>query len=316
MQQYLIAGLFGVYMASTKYKDIKPILFRALGLAVASQSLLAILQFIKGGTLGLWILGERTFSITTPGIAKFDFFGFQFLRPYGTFPHPNVLAGFMVTVPVILNQLSYGSRSVGRSIKSGMTILAGLTTILTVSRVALLAGFVEALILLSKKWRIAFLALIIVISPILYTRFSAVLSYDNLTFIIREDLAVNALDMFASSPIFGVGLNNFIPASSEGVVSGSSRFLQPVHNIFLLALAETGIVGLVGFLVLIGYPIKNLKLTRPSLGGKISNLKLLWVTIIFLGMFDHYFLTLPQGYRLLFLIWGLSMLKLKNAKPD
>jgi O-antigen ligase len=58
------------------------------------------------------------------------------------------------------------------------------------------------------------------------------------------------------NPFLGVGLNNFIPEAMSSVfLSGTNRFLQPVHNIFLLVLAESGLVGLVGFLIFLLYPI-------------------------------------------------------------
>jgi hypothetical protein len=105
--------------------------------------------------------------------------------------------------------------------------------------------------------------------------------------------------MFLNYPVFGIGLNNFVPAMAGNLTIGPSRFLQPVHNIFLLVLSETGLTGLIGLFVLIVYPMTRLKNLLP------------WLIIIFLGLFDHYFLTLPQGYRLFFLVWGLSFSVLK-----
>ncbi len=281
LEQYLVTGLFGVYIASAKWKSISANLYWPLALAILFESVLAIAQFIKGGTLGFWILGERIFTISTPGIAKFDFYGSEFLRPYGTFPHPNVLAAFMV-----ISSLLIGKRMV--------VFLAGLATLLTFSRVAILAGSAAALVLLNRRGRIILVAVLIILLPLLYTRYSSLLNFDNLTLLRREELSLSALSIWQSSPIFGVGLNNFIPTASDQILAGPSRFLQPVHNIFLLALAEAGILGLLGLLGLLGYPIFR------------RSFLLIWAVIISLGLFDHYFLTLPQGYRLLFLVWGLS----------
>lgn len=293
LEQYFTAGIFGVYLASSKFKVRSSKLYWPLFLAVVLESVLAVAQFMHGGTLGFWIFGERTFTISTPGIAKFDFQGIQFLRPYGTFPHPNVLAGFMIVAAVLLKAKI-------------AVLLAGLVILLTVARTVILAGFFAALMLLNKKWKIMFLAGAIVLSPVLYTRFSAIFNFDSLSLIRREELSEIAIKMWASSPFLGVGLNNFILKSAEQVLVGPSRFLQPVHNIFLLALTETGVVGLAGLLILIGYPIwKGYRL-------QVTGYSIIWAIIIFLGLFDHYFLTLPQGYRLLFLIWGLSFSMLES----
>ena len=239
--------------------------------------------------MGFWILGERSFTISTPAIAKFDFYGREFLRPYGTFPHPNVLAGFLVISIVIL------SGRLRMTLVKVAVILAIVGILLTVSRTAIVAGLISSLVLVKNKIRILIIIGVVILLPVLFTRFSSLINYDNLTFIRREELSKAALILWFKSPLFGVGLNNFIPAGSDLLLAGPSRFLQPVHNILLLSLSETGIIGLIGLLSLIGYPILRRKLL------------LIWATIFFLGLFDHYFLTLPQGYRLLFLVWGLSL---------
>src|SRR3989344_6813047 len=59
------------------------------------QSALIMLQFSFQRSLGLWFLGERSFSSSTVAIANFQILSTQYLRPYGTFPHPNVAAAFL-----------------------------------------------------------------------------------------------------------------------------------------------------------------------------------------------------------------------------
>lgn len=302
VEQYLIAGLFGIYVASIKGQVSRVKLYTPLILAIVFESILAVAQFLKGGSLGFWILGERTFSISTPAIARFDYLGFVFLRPYATLPHPNVLAGFL-----LLSMLIIISYKAGKMFKVAL-ILATITIFLTVSRAAVLILVILLLFTLGKKYPRQLIILFLVLTPILYTRFSSVINYDNLSLIRREELMGNALNYFLSSPFFGIGLNNFIPYISSELIAGPSKFLQPVHNIFLLALSETGILGFAGWAFLIGYPFfKNLKSQTCLPAGKVSNLKFIWLCIFILGLFDHYFLTLPQGYRLLFLIWGLFL---------
>ncbi len=293
LEQYVIAGLFGVYIASNKFSVLSPKLFWPLGLAIFGESVLAILQFLKGASIGFWVLGERTFSLTSPGIAKFDFYGTEFLRPYATFPHPNVLAGFVLITLLLM------------PVRRTLAILGGLVILLTVSRATIAAAFISTMFTLKTQGRKLIIIISILLLPILYTRYSSVFSFDNLTLHRREELAFTAFNLWRTNPLFGVGLNNFIPTAADSLLTGPSRFLQPVHNIFLLTLSETGVIGLIGLIGLIGYPILK--------KFQISNFKFLiiWAVIIFLGLFDHYFLTLPQGYRLLFLIWGISLSMLK-----
>lgn len=302
LEQYGLAGAFGLFLASQDYQGLLRKDYLPLVLAIIGESIVAILQFINGGTLGLWFLGERTFSISTPSIAKFDFFGWQFLRPYATFPHPNVLAGFVLIGICILSP----ALRERRKITSLVVALGSAVVLVTMSRVVIFVGLAVSVSLIRKNWLWLVVTIILIFSPILFTRFSSLFNFDNLTLLRREELIGSAWQVFLKHPILGVGLNNFIPTVASDLTIGPSRFLQPVHNILLLILSETGVIGLIGVIGVIGYPI------RKILDLKFQILKILpWLIIIFLGMFDHYFLTLPQGYRLFFLVWGLSFSMLK-----
>lgn len=298
LEQLFIAGLFGLYIASQKKEFTLPFLKRALVLTVFIESVLAIFQFLFERSLGFWILGERSFTISTPSIATFNFYGEIFLRPYGTFPHPNVLGAFMVlAVPLLALSIKTQTR-----IFKFIFLLTFITTILTFSRGAIIILLFETLVFFRKNIKLV-LSLFLISLPFVYTRFSSVLNFDNLSLVRREELADFAIKLFLQNPLFGVGLNNFInQIATSDLISGPSRFLQPVHNIFLLSLAETGILGLFGLLILTTIPLVK------SLKDKTKIYLALFLIIIFLGLFDHYFLTLAQGQRLFFLIWSLSML--------
>ncbi|MDO8467030.1 MAG: O-antigen ligase family protein [bacterium] len=60
------------------------------------QSLVGIIQFIKQEGLGLARLGEPLIGPNVGGAAKIIAEGGKILRAYGTLPHPNVLAAFLV----------------------------------------------------------------------------------------------------------------------------------------------------------------------------------------------------------------------------
>lgn len=300
-EQYFIAGLFGVYIASLKKEQLFASITTPLLLSLVIEAVLAISQFVKSETLGLWIIGERSFTISTPAIAKFDFYDLQFLRPYGTFPHPNVLAAFMI-IGLIIASIRIKS-SIWSSI---IGVLVSLSVVLTFSRVALVVGFISASLLLKKNWRIFLITSVMVLSPLILTRLFTLFNFDDLSLIRRQELVEGSFFMFLNQPFFGVGVNNFISYGASQLITGPTRFLQPVHNIFLLTLSETGLLGFLGLILLAGFPVWQIfKHKLFDREGKI--LLMVWVIIFSLGMFDHYFLTLPQGYRLLFLVWGLSL---------
>lgn len=302
-EQLLVTALFGIGLASLNLKENLGVIKFGLTLSFVLVSIMAIGQFTLEKSLGFWIFGERSFSISTPSIATFSFYNKVFLRPYSTFPHPNLLAAFITITPLMLI-LKLGNKKANFLNEQMVLLLAFFMTILTFSRTAIIVLVLELLFFLKRGLKFLLLGILACL-PLLFIRFSSAFNFDSLSFLRREDLALFSLNIFQKLPIFGVGLNNFINQISQtNLISGHSRFIQPVHNIFLLSLSETGIVGFLGLIIFIGFPLfillKNMKdISRPLIFA--------WGSIIFLGMFDHYFLTLPQGQRLLFLVWGLSL---------
>ncbi len=72
---------------------------RILTVIVASgvfQAIIAIAQYLKQGSLGLKLLGESPLSVNATGVAVFIADSQKYLRAYGTAPHPNVLAAWLM----------------------------------------------------------------------------------------------------------------------------------------------------------------------------------------------------------------------------
>ncbi|MBI2064592.1 MAG: O-antigen ligase family protein [Candidatus Yanofskybacteria bacterium] len=93
----------------------------------------------------------------------------------------------------------------------------------------------------------------------------------------------------------GIGYGNFI-----GRLIKENPFLpayayQPVHNIYLLIYAETGLLGFSAFLLFLFFSIKNV-FKSPL---RFIGYWLLVIGLLFIGLFDHMFWTLQQG-RLVF----------------
>jgi len=110
--------------------------------------------------------------------------------------------------------------------------------------------------------------------------------------------------MFKTSPLSGIGLNNFIVRLPEfWPMTGFTYWLQPVHNIYLLILTETGIVGLLIFVWLLILTYRRLLKTLT-----INHWPLIisLAAILLLGLVDHYWVTLQQTQLLLAVILGLA----------
>lgn len=135
----------------------------------------------------------------------------------------------------------------------------------------------------------------------LFYCFIVLLDFGSLSFQRRMVLNRAAWEMVRSSPLFGVGLNNFIPRLPEFWRSVEAiRFLQPVHNIYLLVGAELGVFGGIGVIGGIGKTILKVY--------KEKRWPVFWalMAIFLLGLFDHYWLTLQQNQLLLAIILGLA----------
>lgn len=310
------------------FKKNIPIILKTLSIGVLWQSALSIFQFIDQKSLGLWVFGERSFTSLTPGISLVDLDGRQLLRPYGTFPHPNLLAAFLALIlPALL--IYFLAEKKKNFFIFAVFLIGSLSLAITFSRTAWFVGFASVFLILifyafkikkitqSFKFGI-FLALICAIFawPFFWQRITSFSSTDGHSIILRLKLTKSAFEMFFTFPVFGVGPGNFLPfLPNFFTFEETIRWLQPVHNIFLLVLSESGILGLASFLVLLLYPF--LKLAKIIKSDFIARLLVIWfLMVFFLGSFDHYFLTLQEGQLIFWIFLGFSYSYLLSKKEN
>jgi len=293
-------------------------------------SFLGVFQFLKQQSLGLWFLGERNFDITTPGISQLVFSGQLFLRPYATFPHPNLFGAYLALfLPWILFFLLKMKKEIKTFSFLLFTLNFGLLALfLTFSRTSWLVGFSAIFFLLynlgwqtkqkffsSQSRRVffalasvfVFLSFWFVFGSFIQERFLSITTSDSHSLILRIKFIKAALFMFFSSPFFGLGPGNFIPnLPSFWQLQETIRILQPAHNLILLILAETGIFGALSFILLFGWTFFALFSLKKKYKEAVSLFILSLSSIFFLSMFDHYFWTLQQGLFIFWLVLGLS----------
>lgn len=310
--------LLGIVILKIKPKFNSIILFLSIG--VFYSSIIAILQFILQRSIGgtLWFLGERTFYASTPGIAALSVGGRLLLRPYATFPHPNVLGGFLtVILPIILAFIIF-NKKINKILKTWLKlvfILGFIALFLTFSRAAwsvFIFGILFAVVnrkgvvssfLAARKnaFLMGFYSLLLVSVSLFFF-----LPLKHQSFVERSQLISATISMVSSSFLFGVGLNNFVIKAKDYLPKVFDFYIfQPVHNVYLLILAELGIVGFVVFMVFIFHLLlKSLK-TNPLVTTAIFQ-------IVLLGFFDHYLFTLQQGQLFFTLFASLAFLPQKN----
>jgi len=294
-------GFLAWYIVKTKPQLSLVTIFLSVG--VFYSSILAIAQFMLQHSVGgmFWWLGERTFSVDTPGIARVDSDVSLFkLRPYATFPHPNVLGGFLaVTLPLIILQIRkklFLWSSLG---------LGTIALVLTFSRSAWAVGGIAIAFAIARSMNYElqikrYVRIFVLLSIFVLFFASRFMIHNSVSesVVVRQELNSAAVKIWQQSPIAGVGLGNFLIKLPEFLPKKSVYYLQPVHNIYLLILTETGFIGLVLFGWFIISIIRNYE-------AGIMNYSLF--TILLLGLVDHYPLTLQQGQLLFTLVAGLAL---------
>lgn len=259
---------------------------------------LSMLQYVnKHAIQGVfYFFGERALSLSTPGVAKASLRGVEFLRPYGTFSHPNSMAGFYLLVYFFV--LTYKPFNRFSSLKNIMLLLSSLLIFFSFSKVAIVAFlFLNILYLfasgLKSTCRPCIVARLITLSILSFIFVQ--IKTDPLTVQKRYELMKNALDIIIRYPITGTGIGAYLFAQRMYASRFFLFFNQPVHNIFLLYGAQLGIIlGGVLFMVVFK-PMKRFIFRYPYIA----------LAILVTGFFDHYWFTLQQNMLLLAVVGGM-----------
>jgi hypothetical protein len=261
---------------------------------VLLQGTLGTIQFKRGSGLGLDFLGESEIVSGMMGSSFVELSGQLFLRAYGTFPHPNVLGGFLL-LGIFLGIYLYQRRRFTGSFLVGGSFLA---MVFTFSRIHILLSVLVILVFLSKQILFKKSLLSISFSPLLLIeRFQTLFNSGDRSWSERWDLIKASFRVIKENWLIGIGGGNFVKGM-EGFVPRTSRGIlltQPVHNIFLLYLSEFGILGFFLIFYVLFYTVINIKNIK-----KISLYGLLIILVLMvIGLFDHYLFSLPQGMVIL-----------------
>ncbi len=270
---------------------------------------LALMQFLNQGSVGgLWYwFGERTYSRQTPAIAQLITANGVFVRAYATFSHPNVFGGFLVILLpfFFLPEKFVKPWEYVLNWMACYTLLLGI--FLSFSRAAwivtfllLTAIFLKKRLLFQKKTLliISSCALLFICEEVFLGRFLQLWATDGQSINERLELLKAAKQFFGQSPLFGVGWGRFVPSLAK--LWPRPTVLQPVHSIFALLAAETGIVGLGLFLLIYMVAIKK-TWVKNDWGCFLS-----LAAVGILGSVDHYLLTLLQTQLLLTLLLAIA----------
>lgn len=293
-----------VWILYIAYKEQKTSVKNIILIFLAStilQTVLSVLQIIEKQTLqGFWyFLGERSLSLSSPDVAKITIQGIELLRPYGTFSHPNSLAGYFLLIFVFFTfQPIFDRYGVWRQI---LTTLCFFLIVLSSSQTTIIVfGVIQVIYALywarKTKCTVCLLPKLILVIPIIFLLILG--GHDPQSFSKRWYLIQSSFQIIYQYAITGVGLGNYLYFQAKFPSLFYPPFLQPVHNIALLFISEVGIVGIAVFMQILSYWITTVRTYEIIL--------LLALTVFLTGMADHYWLTLQQNLLLLGVVFGLA----------
>lgn len=239
-----LAVLFCFYCLLTQFARFQKYISPSLILSFFVIVLIGLIQFWQGSSIDgvFWFLGERHFNQTTSGIALMDFLGVEHLRAYSIFSHPNSFASFAVVlwlIVVFLTQLTLIQ----------LTLLFGALAValVTTNSLAVCLSLPISLVLstLNKRFGTIIISAVFIVSLLLLSlsQFFKV-NYGDAVYSTRGRISgiKQSLKVVNKNPITGVGLGNFIYVYKQEATD--LRYVEPVHNLYLLVFSETGVLGL------------------------------------------------------------------------
>jgi hypothetical protein len=293
--------------------------FVAVVLGGVFQSVIAIVQFMHQGSLGLKYLGESPLAPALSGIAAFYVNGIKIIRAYGTTPHANVLAVYLfVALGAFYSIAIYQKRSWYWHLFHALILWAFL---LTFSRVLiglwLVTFLVRAFLIRFYKpfhkefWQnsemrqrslrifwttIAIgVAFVLMYWPYVLNR-SAILPTDEA---VQLRLLYNHESLVSGGHWFGLGIGNFVPWLMKQDLHLDSILYQPVHNIYLLIYAETGVFGMITFVMFLFVLLFDFYRRLGFQKLYHFSFSLIIAIVLISGLFDHFLWTIQSG-RLIF----------------
>jgi len=334
--------LFALYLyiinEVTSFTQItRPILWGLL-----FQGAIAIGQYLNNHSLGLKIFGESILDPVERSIPVIELNGMRQLRAAGTLPHANLLGGYIVvalwltiyeyykandkkvknflllilTVGFIALLYSY-ARSAWLALAVSGIIFSGLMAVSRKpkdpnrSRVNFLYPILAGLILMTAIWAERDLIL---------SRFNLNNRLEQISVTERVEGLEDFQEIFGQNPIFGQGFGAYPSSLAKTFPESGIRRYEPVHNFYLVVVGELGIIGFFFLILLLGLILREQlrNLIRQIKDKAISLVSIfsitIFISVLVLGLFDHYLWTLQQGRFLLFLMLAIISLGLSLQK--
>lgn len=281
-----------------------------LGLVVPCG--LAWYQVVAGTSPSASWLGLAAHDAATLGASVVETSTGRVLRGYGTLPHPNVFGGYLAVGLFLCAWLIRGAKRTRGTmlLMAAPVVVLASTLVITFSRgawLAVAAGFtvLAALMLANRKspprhaiplatlGLFAVLATLVVFHAPAFTRFQPAVRLEAKSISDRAGELPVWDDVVRLNPVTGVGAGNYTLALATLFPGNPIWSYQPIHNAYLLFLAETGLLGLIALFRAARATARSFRPWIPT-GNALFAVSMLSAVAI-LGFFDHYLWSLWPG---------------------
>jgi hypothetical protein len=295
--QFLVAGILFFYLAE-EFKTLKEIIW-PLVIGVVIQLVVGLTQFLTGHSAGLFFLRESHLNASSQDNVVVDFLGLRRLRAYGLTSHPNLLGAWAAVSAFVLSF----SQSVWGQL--GL-VLAIILALLTFSKAALVMLVISLVITWPWRknawlWLAALVVGSLLLLPGWQSRFNFNIPKEQRS--IEERLVgdVQALHIIKDVLPQGTGGGDYLVKLNQLAPDQPAWSYQPVHNIFLLSVAELGVLGVLWWLIL------WLAFFMASWRFRFSwpAWSLLALTLI-PALTDHFLWSMQEGRLLLMFVLGVA----------
>ena len=332
--------LLALYLMLVNLRPAPGAIAWPLAIGMVIQAVVAVPQFALGRTLGLRRLGEVVSNATWSGSSVVKVGQESWLRAYGLAQHPNLLAGCLMAMLLIVAGYYLAQGGWKRLLLLAALGAGCVALLLTFSRAAWLGtllGGVAALAFLRRRGSVRTLALspstarllgvvLVAVSvtfvalngPLVQSRFDVTAQPTEVQSVEMRKMQVPAaLALIRMRPLLGVGLGNYATALytlAPGMVA-ADRIYQPVFAVPLLVAAELGIGGGALWLVLIAAPWVALWRRRreAAVTSWWAGLSGALLALAVASFFDFYPWTSHQGPLVLWIVLGLWGSEWENA---
>ncbi|MDI6716066.1 MAG: O-antigen ligase family protein [Actinomycetota bacterium] len=228
---------------------------------------LLILMVVAGAATGLFGIYQYLYAPDTAKIGLYDLTEDVAARVGSTFGNPNFYAEYLVLMIPIGLALVLGLRGIfRRTYMAAATLLLFVGLILTYTRGSWMATGIGIVLmsLLTETWLFwvwaALFAAALIAAPGVASRLASITDITGGTAGFRMKLWRIASGIIREHPLVGIGIGNYYEAFTEYVFRNPKQnvgwVMYGAHNSYLTIWAETGIFGILSFVLIILVSIK------------------------------------------------------------